>query len=298
MLAIIKSKSLASREKIIKGDWTMPACPGRTQRLVAFATVSTLLAGCAQTPLGPTVQVMPGPGRSFEAFQADQSNCKVYAADQVKGQAENANQRAVGAALLTTLLGAGLGAAAGSGWGAAGQGAGIGAGAGAATGAAIGADMSSGEQVGIQVQYDNAYSQCMYAKGEMVPGYAPPSVAAAVPSSYAAAGPDPALVRAVQGELVRLSYLQSSPDGVQGGATRAAIRSYEKANGLAVDGNSSSRLLAKLQATPTGAPAATASAPAGWVAPAQGAAVTPASTSASVSAPAAPSNWVTPVKTP
>src|SRR4029077_12558507 len=24
-----------------------------------------LLAGCAQTPLGPTVQVMPGPGKSF-----------------------------------------------------------------------------------------------------------------------------------------------------------------------------------------------------------------------------------------
>ena len=42
------------------------------------------------------------------------------------------------------------------------------------------------------------------------------------------------------------------------------------------------------KATPTGGAAATASAPAGWVAPAQGAAVRSASTSASVAAPAAP----------
>ena len=48
-------------------------------------------------------------------------------------------------------------------------------------------------------------------------------------------GPDPALVRAVQSELVRLSYLQDTPDGVMGGHTRSAIGNYERANGLAVD---------------------------------------------------------------
>lgn len=264
-----------------------------TRGVVAFATISTLLAGCAQTPLGPTVQVMPGPGKSFEAFQADQSGCKSYAADQVKGQAEASNQRAVGAAFLTTLLGAGLGAATGSAWDAAGQGAGVGAAAGAATGAAVGANMSANDQVGIQVQYDNAYSQCMFAKGELVPGYAPP-VAVAAAGARRGGGPDPALVRAVQVELVRLSYLQDSPDGVLGGHTRAAISSYEKANAMAVDASASPKLLAKLQGTPTGAVAATASAPSGWVAPSQGDKVIPAA----ATAPAAPSNWVAPVKTP
>src|SRR4051794_16632713 len=32
-----------------------------------------LLSGCAQTPLGPTVQVMPGPGKSFETFTYEQA---------------------------------------------------------------------------------------------------------------------------------------------------------------------------------------------------------------------------------
>ena len=256
---------------------------------IAFTAASTLLAGCAQTPLGPTVQVMPGPGKSFEAFQTDQSGCKVFAADQVKGQAERSNQRAVGAALLTTVLGAGLGAAVGAPW----DSAGAGAAAGAATGAAVGADMSANDQIGIQVQYDNAYSQCMYAKGELVPGYAPP--AAVAYSRYSGGGgPDPALVRAVQTELVRLSYLQDTPDGVMGGHTRSAISNYERANGMAVDASASPKLLAKLQGTPTGAVAATASAPSGWVAPAQQGKVVPAS----ATTPAAPSNWVAPAKTP
>jgi hypothetical protein len=267
-----------------------------TRGIIALATASALLAGCAQTPLGPTVQVMPGPGKSFDAFQFDNSSCKGFAADQVKGQAEAANQRAVGAAALTTVLGAGLGAAVGGGWGNAGQGAAIGAAGGAATGTAVGADMSSNDQVNIQVQYDNAFSQCMYAKGELVPGYAPP---APMPQVAGSGGPNPALVRAVQGELVRLSYLQDTPDGVAGGHTRTAIRAYEQANGMAPDGAISNRLLARLQATPTNQ-TATAKAPANWVAPAGSPASAPApaaATAASAQAPAAPANWVAPTKT-
>ncbi len=102
-----------------------------------------LLAGCASTPLGPTVQVMPGPGRSFEAFQADQSYCQYYATQRVQGQADAANQRAAGTAVLGTLLGAGLGAAVGSVGGNVGAGAAIGAAAGAATGTAYGANGST-----------------------------------------------------------------------------------------------------------------------------------------------------------
>jgi hypothetical protein len=264
------------------------------RKIIAFTAAGAVLAGCAQTPLGPTVQVMPGPGKSFDVFQADQSACKVFAADQVRGQAEQSNQRAVGAAVLTTVLGAGLGAAVGGGWGAAGQGAGIGAATGAATGTAIGANMSANDQYNIQVQYDNSFSQCMYAKGEMVPGYAPvASASASAPVAYG--GPDPALVRSVQSELVRLSYLQATPDGVQGPRTRSAIQSFERSNGMAVDGTSSTKLLAKLQATPTGQAAATASAPSGWVAPAG----TPAAQSAATpAATTAPAGWVAPTKSP
>lgn len=127
-----------------------------------------LLAGCAQPPMGPTVPVMPGPGKSFETFQYDQSVCKQYAQQMVAGQVQNANMQGVGAAAVTTVIGAGLGAAIGGGRGAA-----IGAASGAGVGAGIGASSSANAQYSIQQQYDNAYAQCMYSKGEAVPGYAP-----------------------------------------------------------------------------------------------------------------------------
>jgi hypothetical protein len=246
------------------------------------------LAGCAATPLGPTVQVMPGPGKTLDAFQADNGACKAFASDAVKGQADAANQRAVGTALLTTALGAATGAAGGSLDGNAGGGAAVGGAGGAGAGSAIGAMNNSSDQQGIQYQYDNAFSQCMYAKGEAVPGYAP------VATAYAPSGPaaDP-LVRSTQSELIRLGYLRGSADGFSGPKTRNAISAYEQANGLPVNGSASSRLLARLQGTPThAAAAATASAPSAWVAPTSGA---PSATPASASAPAA-GGWVAPTK--
>jgi hypothetical protein len=207
-----------------------------------------LLAGCAQTPMGPTVQVMPGPGKSFDAFQYDQMSCKQFAEQSVAGQAQSANNQAVGAAALTTVLGAGLGAATGSAWRhGAGTGAAIGAGAGAATGAAVGAGMSQNAQMGIQQQYDNAFAQCMYSKGEMVPGYGPMMVNAPPPPSY---GPDPGLTRAVQAQLIRLGYMRGPADGVAGPQTSQAISQYESVSGLPVDGMPSPPLLARLQSTP------------------------------------------------
>jgi hypothetical protein len=257
------------------------------RRLTLSVATAALLAGCAATPLGPTVQVMPGPGKTLDAFQTDNSACKSFAADAVKGQADAANQRALGTALLTTALGAATGAAAGSADGDAGNGAAVGGAVGAGAGSAIGAMNNSADQQGIQAQYDNAFSQCMYAKGEQVPGFAPPRVAY-VPSGPA---PDP-LIRATQKELIRLGFLQGAADGYTGPKTRGAISGYEQANGMAPDGVSSARLLAKLQSTPTHVAAATASAPSAWVAPTTSTGATP------VSAPAAPGGWVAPTKSP
>ncbi len=256
--------------------------------LIISAGLATMLAGCAATPMGPMVQAMPGPGKTFDAFQADNTTCKGFAADQVKGQADAANQRTAGTVALTTVLGAGLGAAVGGSVGDAGYGAAVGAASGAATGTAYGAGNGANDQAMIQQQYDNAYSQCMYAKGEQVPGYAPVVVAA--PSGPA---PDP-LVRSSQVELIRLGYLHGGADGYMGPKTRAAIAGFEQANALPVDGSPSPALLARLQSTPTGAPAATASAPVNWVAP-TGSASGPASAPpAAAPAPAAPAGWVAP----
>lgn len=127
-----------------------------------------LLAGCATQPMGPQVAVMPGPGKSFDAFQQDQAVCKEFANGQVAGEAQSANNQAIGGAVLGTVLGAGLGAAIGGG-----RGAGIGAAGGAALGTGVGASSSSHSEGGIQRQYDIAYSQCMASKGNQVPQYRP-----------------------------------------------------------------------------------------------------------------------------
>jgi hypothetical protein len=259
------------------------------RRFTVSVATAALLTGCASTPLGPTVQVMPGPNKTFDAFQADNATCKGFAQQQVQGQADASNQRAVGTALLTTALGAGVGAVGGAFGGNAGAGAAVGGAVGAGAGSAIGGSNSAVDQQTIQAQYDNAFSQCMYAKGEQVPGFAPPAVVY-LPSAGPA--PDP-LIRATQSELIRLGYLRGVADGFTGPKTRTAISGYEQANGLPVDGGPSSRLLAKLQATPTNAAAATASAPSAWVAPAG----SPGATPASASAPA-PSGWVAPTRSP
>lgn len=156
----------------------------RNKAIVALLGPVLLLAACAQTPLGPTVAVMPAPGKPFDVFQSDQLLCKQYAEGQVAGQAENANMRAVGAAALTTALGAGLGAAVGSASGAAGLGAGIGAGSGALGGAGIGAMQSDRANMTIQQRYDIAFSQCMYSRGNQVPGFVPAQPAYAPPPGY------------------------------------------------------------------------------------------------------------------
>lgn len=147
----------------------------------AKATVSAvlsliLLQGCAVTPSGPTVQVLPGRNKPFEAFQQDQAICTQYSTGQVRGQAQRANTMAVGGAVLGTVLGAGLGAAVGRGGGAA-----VGAAGGAALGTGIGSGNSSNAAGGIQAQYDNAYVQCMVSKGNQLPA---PQTVVVQPSPY------------------------------------------------------------------------------------------------------------------
>jgi hypothetical protein len=139
--------------------------------VVAGMAVAVLVGGCVQQPTGPTVGVMPAPNKPFEVFQQDQSLCTQYASQTVAGGAQQANDQAVGIAALSTLLGAGLGAAIGGG-----QGAAIGAASGALGGTALAAGPSGNAQYGLQQRYDMAYSQCMYSRGNQVPGYAMPAV--------------------------------------------------------------------------------------------------------------------------
>ena len=137
----------------------------RTTKILVMGAAA-LLAGCAMRPLGPTVRVMPAPYKPFEVFQQDHYECEQFADQEIAGNAERANNRAVGAAVVGTALGLAVGAATGDG-----NAATFGAVSGGAIGAAVGADQSERANYGIQRRYDIAYAQCMYSRGNTVPGY-------------------------------------------------------------------------------------------------------------------------------
>ena len=125
-----------------------------------------LMGGCATLPDGPSVMVLPGSGKSFEQFQVDDLACRDFALYRIGGvNAQRAlDESTAKTAAATALLGAAVGAAAdGS------HGAGVGAASGALVGTAVGSGVGSGAAWDAQRRYDNAYQQCMYAKGHQIP---------------------------------------------------------------------------------------------------------------------------------
>lgn len=131
-----------------------------------------ILAGCVSLPSSPTVAVMPAPGKPFDLFVTEENVCRQYAAQQAGRSPSQVTSESVGTgAAAGTVLGAATGAALGALSGRPALGAGAGAGTGLLFGTAVGA--GSGQETSWQLQrrYDIAYSQCMYAKGNQVPGF-------------------------------------------------------------------------------------------------------------------------------
>jgi hypothetical protein len=62
----------------------------KSRAYIALAGVMVLSA-CAQTPMGSTVQVMPGPNTSLASFQNDQATCRQFAQQAVADQVQGAN---------------------------------------------------------------------------------------------------------------------------------------------------------------------------------------------------------------
>ena len=125
-----------------------------------------LLSACVSVPTGPSVMALPGTGKSFEQFRYDQSMCREYASEQIGGTSASqaANNAAVTSAAVGTVVGAAAGVAIGGRNGAA-----VGAGGGLLVGSAAGSGAAQSSAYGAQRNYDNAFIQCMYAKGHKVP---------------------------------------------------------------------------------------------------------------------------------
>ena len=133
---------------------------------ISIAVGALALGACTVMPAGPSVMVLPGTGRTMDSFRADDVACREYAYVQIGGRTaqDAATQSAVASAAVGTAVGAAAGAAFGGS-----QGAAVGAGTGLLFGSAVGAGTATASGYGSQRQYDNAYIQCMYAKGHRVP---------------------------------------------------------------------------------------------------------------------------------
>ena len=142
------------------------------------------LAGCVSLPPGPSVMALPRDGIGFDEFRADDDLCRQWAERSVGiAPQQVAEQQAIAGAVIGTAVGAAAGAAIGAAAGDAGTGAALGAGTGLLFGGASGLARADFEGYQAQSRYDNAYTQCMYAKGHQVPS------PAGFTQSYASAAP-------------------------------------------------------------------------------------------------------------
>ena len=126
------------------------------------------LAACVSAPTGPTVAVMPREGKPFDLFQQEDLYCRNFAANTVRDTSDAALKEGATSAAVGAALGAVAGAVIQGGNHA---NVGTGAGVGLLGGAAMGAMNSAGKQNQAQMQYNIAYQQCMYSKGNQVPSY-------------------------------------------------------------------------------------------------------------------------------
>jgi hypothetical protein len=144
----------------------------RMRLLLGPLAAVAVLGGCVTIPTGPAVMVLPGSYKGLDQFRADEAACRGYAEAVLGGP--NAGQAAANAATANAVAGTAIGAAAGaiigSATGQAGAGAAIGAGTGLLFGSAAGSNVAGYSSYELQRNYDMAYVQCMYSRGNQVPG--------------------------------------------------------------------------------------------------------------------------------
>jgi hypothetical protein len=139
------------------------------RRSILAVSFLGILAGCVTVPDGPSIAVMPAPGKPFDLFVAEDRECRQFAQQSI---GKSASQAATNSAVESIAVGTALGAVAGAAMGGH-SGAGTGAGIGMLGGAAMGSDASRYSGNEAQRRYDIAYEQCMYAKGNQLPSSSP-----------------------------------------------------------------------------------------------------------------------------
>lgn len=135
-------------------------------KVISSIVSMLLITACVSIPNGPSMMALPGTNKNFDQFRYDDNSCRAFASEQIGGA--SANQAAADSfaksAIVGTVIGAAIGAATGNS-----SDAGAGAAAGLFVGSIMGAEAGNVSAYSAQQRYDNAYIQCMYAKGHRVP---------------------------------------------------------------------------------------------------------------------------------
>ena len=133
---------------------------------ISSVAAMLVLAGCVTVPSGPSIMSLPGTGKSFDQFRADDFECRQYASSQVGGTTPN--QASADSGVQNAAIGTAVGAAAGALIDGS-SGAATGAGVGLLVGTLAGSSAANASSYTLQQRYDIGYTQCMYAKGDKVP---------------------------------------------------------------------------------------------------------------------------------
>jgi len=140
--------------------------------IISYLVFGLSLVACASGPAGPTIAVMPTQGKPFDVFQQDDQVCRQFAQSSSKATSEEG----VKSAAIDAGLGAAVGAIAGAVIGGGSHAnVGTGAGIGLLGGALAGAFSNNASDKAAQTQYNIAYQQCMYSKGNQVPSTLAPT---------------------------------------------------------------------------------------------------------------------------
>jgi hypothetical protein len=82
----------------------------RIQRYTTLLAI-VILSGCVTIPSGPSVLVLPAPGKTIEQFHVEDVSCRQWAGERTGMSAQDtANKNTVSGAAVGTAIGAGAGA--------------------------------------------------------------------------------------------------------------------------------------------------------------------------------------------
>lgn len=147
--------------RIFSINW-IGVCMRKNQKHWMSLFLSALLVGCVTAPVGPHVSVMPAKGKTLEQFKTDDQTCKAYAQAQIGDDLEKNSAMNT---LMDMAIGGAVGALGGQAIGHNTKGTLAGAGIGMVAGLATGAYQANKATDDAQIRYDNAYQECMHAKG-------------------------------------------------------------------------------------------------------------------------------------